>query len=450
MPSDVVVSLMELDQRVITDKVSTESEFEFTHRNGETSILHAYKFPVLNQQNEVIGVGGISADVTDSKQLEESLRQAQKMEAVGQLTGGVAHDFNNLLAVTLANAQMLQLALAESKEERAMAGYIVKASQRGAELTHRLLAFSRQPTLLPKTLCLIELCLWMDELLKRSLGETIEIEIDIGSHRAAWNVMADPGQVENAMLNLVINASHAMSGGGTVSVGIENAIVTNQDWAKRWEGRPGKYVELRVSDTGTGIPAHALTDVFNPLYTTKGVGQGSGLGLGMVYGLARQSDGFATIESKEGEGTQVSIYLPRAKLKTAVENAPEHKGEILRGRGEIILLVEDETAVRKATTSLLKKLGYNVLVAEDRAGAMELISTDRQVDMLLSDMVLPGGMNGIDIINRIHEQRPALKCLFMSGYAELPDQMLPKDAEILPKPVDMVLLAAKTRAVLDA
>ncbi len=404
--------------------------------------------PIFDEHGVFHGYRGASTDVTQQILTEEQLRQALKMEAIGQLTGGVAHDFNNLLAVTLPNAQMLEAELEDRDDLLAMARSIITASQHGAELTHRLLAFSRRQSLQPKTIDLGLLCSEMNGLLRLSLGETFKIELI--ARDKSLNVLADPGQVENALLNLALNASHAMPRGGTLTITVEHVSVTSQEWAERWQGQPGEYVALGVADTGTGMTADVLSHVFEPFFTTKSVGQGSGLGLSMVYGFAQQSGGFVAIDSEEGKGTTVMIYLPKAPANQTVTNARTPDADLGNGRGETVLVVEDAVAVRNATIMLLEKLGYTALTAEDAASALEVASSGERIDLLISDIALPGGLNGIEICNRIRELRPGLKCLFMTGYSTVSDEDLPEGTEILSKPVSISDFSTKVSQVLEA
>jgi PAS domain S-box-containing protein len=387
-------------------------------------------------------------DITDIKTLEHQLIQAQKMEAVGQLPGGVAHDFNNLLSAVMTNAQLLELQLGDDNASRLMASQIVQVARRGAELTHRLLAFSRKQALQPESISLNALVNGMRNLLQRSLGETIEIKMIAGNQIS--NVLADSGQVENALVNLAINASHAMPDGGMLTIAMVNATISNPEWADLWEGQTGDYVALKVTDTGTGIDPETLQHVFEPFFTTKEVGEGSGLGLSMVYGFAQQSGGFTTIESEVGAGTSVTIYLPISPNSRPSKKAIGEVMALRQGLGETILLIEDEEAVRVATRKILSKLGYRVLATNDGVEARRLIAEEQRIDLLLSDLILPGGMNGFEIYHEIHQTRPDMKCLFMSGYSSVPDHQRPDDAELLEKPVDMRLLTTRIREILDA
>ena len=409
--------------------------------------IRANAVPMFDEKGVFRGYRGASTDATQQIATEEQLRQAIKMEAIGQLTGGVAHDINNLLAVTLPNAQVLETELEGRDDLLAMARSIIKASEHGAELIDRLLAFSRKQSLRPKTIDLGLLCSEMNGLLGRSLGEAIKIDLITGDE--ARKVLADPHGVESALLNLAINARHAMPSGGTLTIEIKDVSVTSQAWAETWQGQPGAYVALRVTDPGTGMPADVLSHVFEPFFTTKAVGQGSGLGLSMVYGFAQQSGGFVAIESEQGKGTTVTIYLPKVQADQTIAKAPKPDADIGNGRGETILVVEDAPAVRNATILLLNKLGYTALSAEDGAGALEVASSGERIDLLISDMVLPGGLNGIEICNRVRELRPGLKCLFMTGYSSVSDDDLPEGTEILSKPIWMDEFDTKLRQVFD-
>jgi PAS domain S-box-containing protein len=402
--------------------------------------------PVFDKNGNFAGYQGTSTDITRQIEVENQLRQSQKLEAVGQLTGGVAHDFNNLLAVTMSNGQMLEMALQERNDLSSMAHSIVAASERGAELTHRLLAFSRKQTLRPQILQLDVLCEEMHNLLLRSLGETLEIKITI--HDEPWNVLADPGEIESALLNLSINASHAMPDGGKLGIAVKNISVTDREWVEGWEGRTGDYVVLQVSDSGTGMPEDVIKHAFEPFFTTKEIGQGSGLGLSMVHGFAQQSGGFATIESQLSIGTTVSIYLPRVEAQQAAQEVGEIETNLAKGDGELILLVEDEEAVRETTVNILEMLGYAVVAAQNSEEALALASSLDRIDLMVSDVVLPGQLNGIQTYELIRKARPDLKCLFMSGYMSKFNDALPDGAWLLTKPVPLRMLANSVKTFL--
>jgi CheY-like chemotaxis protein len=369
------------------------------------------------------------------------------MEAVGQLTGGVAHDFNNLLSATMTNAQLLEISLEGSEELQIMAGEIIKASRRGAELTHRLLAFSRKQTLQPKSLDLHGLCEGMMDMLQRSLGEDIEIELVPA--QSLWSVLADPGQVENALLNLAINARDAMLEGGKLTITMENNHLDKAQKELIPTNDTDAFVSLTVTDTGIGIPQEILSQVFDPFFTTKEVGKGSGLGLSMVYGFAQQSGGFTEIKSKRNEGTSVSIYLRKAEPEPIAASSVSIDSNLHLGNGEIILLVEDNENVQQAIAAMLKVLGYTVHSAQNGVMALNIAQQSDDIDLLLTDIVLPGDMNGIELSEKIRADQPKLKCLFMSGYAALPNHQIPINGELVGKPFEIESIAIKLREILD-
>jgi CheY-like chemotaxis protein len=368
------------------------------------------------------------------------------MEAVGQLTGGVAHDFNNLLAVIMGNAELLTTA--SRGEAVTLAQRIVRAAQRGGELTQRLLAFSRRQPLRPQTIDLGVLARDMTELIERTLGETITVETDAAP--GLWPALADPGQVENALLNLAINARDAMAGGGRLVIRCRNVTLDESYVAHNPEAEPGEYVMLAVRDTGGGMTREVREHAFEPFFTTKEVGQGSGLGLSMVYGFAQQSNGYLAIDSTPGAGTEVSLYLPRATSAAPVVETPPPV-ESPRGRGETVLVVEDDADVRAMTVDMVESLGYRVVAAGDAAAALETLAAEA-VDLMLSDIVLPGGASGSELADRARERFPGLKVVFMSGYSA--DALrgrtgLPAGTLLLDKPFEKQALAKGLRDTLD-
>jgi len=359
-----------------------------------------------------VGYRGTASDITDLHDTEERLRQAQKMEAVGQLTGGVAHDFNNLLAIILGNAEML---LEDLGQENARVQAVIRAATRGADLTQRLLAFSRRQPLRPEPIDLGSLVAGMMDMLRRSLGEAIDISFvpDKGLRTAT----ADPGLLENALLNLAINARDAMAGAGNLVIETTNAVLDESYAATRTDVVAGDYVLLTVTDTGDGMSPEVLKRAFEPFFTTKDIGKGSGLGLSMIFGFAKQSGGHVAIYSEEGKGTTVKLYLPQtgAKAKHMEVSARE---DVPRGRGETVLVVEDDGDVRELAVLLLEELGYEVIEARDGKSGLAVLEEVPGIDLLLADMVLAGGMSGRDLANEATRQNGGLKVLFMSGYAE--------------------------------
>ncbi|MCZ6742210.1 MAG: PAS-domain containing protein [Alphaproteobacteria bacterium] len=377
-------------------------------------------------------------DITERKRAEEKLHQAQKMEVMGQLTGGVAHDFNNLLAVIMGNTELL---LDEIGHDNEKADAVLRAATRGAELTQRLLSFSRRQPLFPRPVDLGALADGLLDLLKRTLGETIEVSTDIAP--GLWLAQADPGQVENALMNLALNARDAMPGGGKLTIACANVALDDDFLAENFEVVADDYVVLAVGDTGTGMAEEVLAHAIEPFYTTKEVGKGSGLGLSMVYGFAKQSRGHVVIDSEEGKGTTVSLYLPRA-LSDTEARADTRGEEVPTGRGETILVVEDDAEVRNLVESIVDSLGYRVITASTAAAAQTALES-QEIDLVFSDVILPGGVNGPDFARHARDRCPNLKVLFMSGYpadSANQDGALGPDAVLLNKPFHKKDIAA--------
>ncbi|MBX6324008.1 MAG: PAS domain S-box protein, partial [Rhodospirillaceae bacterium] len=418
--------------------------------------LDGTAFPLDLSLDEIVLEGrrryiGTIRDLTDRRATEEQLRQAQKMEAVGELTGGLAHDFNNLLTVVLGNAELLAEGLADHPRLRQFAETTRDAAQRGAELTRRLLAFSRRQTLQPVVLDLNKLVLDVEKLLRRTLGEHIDIETVM--HAGLWKVHVDPGQLEAALVNLALNARDAMPEGGKLTIETANARLDDSYAAAHAEVTPGQYVVTTVTDTGTGMPAEVRDRAFEPFFTTKDVGKGTGLGLSMVYGFVKQSGGHVKIYSEMGQGTAVKIYLPRAQLPHPEPGpAPAPASERTPTGSEHILVVEDDFLVRGYVTEQLRALGYAVDEAPDGPTALRLLPSLGHVDLLLTDVVMPGGMNGRQLAERAQAQQPGLRVLYTSGYTEnaiIHHGRLDPGVHLLTKPFRKVELARKVRAVLD-
>ena len=356
---------------------------------------------------------GILHDLTSYVRQRDALERAQKMEAVGQLTGGLAHDFNNLLTVIIGNLELLEMQLGDSSKPRQLLKEALEASELGAKLTTQLLAFSRKQTLEPTTVKLNELVTTVKPLLARTLGDQITIVTDLAEDLSP--TLTDPGQVENTILNLAINARDAMPNGGTLTIVTKN-VVLDEDYATtQVDVEPGRYVALSVTDTGVGMPADVVSRAFEPFFTTKGVGAGSGLGLSMVYGFAKQSGGHVSIYSEEGLGSTITLYLPPAASEPMMKKLSAD--DIPTSKNETILVVEDDPRVRRLTVTRLEGLGYHILAAENGPAAMNILRGKNKVDLVLSDVVMPGGMTGFEVADKALEINPKLKVLLVTGYA---------------------------------
>ena len=341
--------------------VPSEVECPIIHPSGNVRTVISSGLSHRDQTRGVRRWIGTTSDITKRKQAAEELHQAQKMEAVGQLTGGVAHDFNNLITIIIGSFELLRGDVKNDSVNGKLIDLGTKAAERGAALTYRLLAFSRKQTLLPTTIDLNSLIPGMTDMLRRTLGERIKIRFK--SSENLWTCQADPSQLENAFLNLAINARDAMPDGGILSIETANMMIDDQFFAAQADVEPGRYIMLSVSDTGTGIPTETLKHVFEPFFTTKGVGKGSGLGLSMVYGFAKQSGGNATIYSEQDERTTVKIYIPQSTAEDGATDRKSTAGDIPVAQGERILVVEDNPDVRTLAVALLSNLGYEIVEA---------------------------------------------------------------------------------------
>jgi len=410
------------------------------HPGGELGGLMA----VLNQTAE-----SLEAQRAEIDELDRRLRQAQKMEAIGQLTGGIAHDFNNLLTVILGNAELLVDSLAHQPELRGLAEMSATAAERGAELTGRLLAFARLQALDPRAVEVDRLVDDMSAMLRRTLGEQIGIETVYAKELCRGYV--DRGQLEAALLNLCINARDAMADGGHLTIELANAEL-DEDYAQRHgDVTPGRYLMIAVSDTGTGMTPEVLAHAFEPFFTTKEVGKGSGLGLSMVYGFIKQSEGHVNIYSEPGGGTTVRLYVPCAETEAAVVQDAA-RDEAAPGGDETILLVEDDEMVRAFVARQLEGLGYRVLQAVNGQDALTALEREPGIDLLFTDVVMPGGMGGRELAEAAHAMRPDLPVLFTSGYTEnaiVHQGRLDAGVHLLNKPYRRTALARKVRLVLD-
>jgi signal transduction histidine kinase/CheY-like chemotaxis protein len=399
------------------------------------------------------------------RESEETLLQAQKMESVGQLTGGIAHDFNNMLTVIIGNLETMQRRLKRTQPNGLSidalaalvkpAEFALQGAHSAAKLTHRLLAFARRQPLAPVRADLNKIVSGVADLLRRTMGETIAFETVMAA--GLWPTFVDINQLENAVLNLAVNARDAMPNGGHLTIETANSFL-DEAYARQFgDVAPGQYVLLSVTDTGAGIPPDLLRRVFEPFFTTKSHGQGSGLGLAMVHGFVKQTGGHIRIYSEVNEGTTVKIYLPRlnqaAEVAASLEEMPQRTGSVVPARSsETILVVEDNEDVREYAKSALEELGYTVVVAHDGAGALRIVNDGTHLDLLFTDIVLPGGMNGRQLSYEVLKARPGLAVLFTTGYtpnAIIHHGRLDPDVQLLSKPYTQEDLSRKIRHILE-
>lgn len=407
----------------------------------------------------------LESEIKRRQETEETLRQAHKMEAIGQLTGGIAHDFNNLLTIIIGNLDTVKRQLAKLGPDRSasdVAAMVLKqvdvammASRNAAKLTHRLLAFARRQPLEPKRVDCNRLISGMSELLRRTLGEVVNLEVVLGG--GLWSALADPNQLENAILNLAVNARHAMPEGGKLTIETTNAYLDEAYVRRFGDLQAGQYVQISVADTGNGIPPDVLDRVFEPFFTTKAAEAGSGLGLAMVHGFVKQTGGHVRIYSEVGHGTTVKIYLPRLHDAEMVASAPmpstENIAPAARARpDETILLVEDNEGVREYARAALEELGYTIIEAANAADALRLANDGARIDLLFTDVVLPGGVSGRQLSDSLLKLRPALPVLYTTGYtrnAIVHHGRLDPDVHLLNKPYTQQDLLRKVRELLD-
>ncbi|MGA7996356.1 MAG: ATP-binding protein, partial [Bradyrhizobium sp.] len=369
---------------------------------------------------------------------------------VGQLTGGIAHDFNNLLTGIVGSLDLLQTRLNQGRTDN-VARYInaaMTSANRAAALTHRLLAFARRQPLIPKSVDVNQLVVSLEDLLRRTIGETIDLQIIAAAD--LWSTLCDPNQLESALLNLAINARDAMPDGGKLTIATSNARLDSVT-ADTPALSPGDYVCITVTDTGVGMSAEVAARAFDPFFTTKPIGQGTGLGLSMIYGFARQSNGHVTIDSKIGQGTAVRLYLPRHHGDIAASQASAARTAEHAATGETVLVIEDEPVVRGVILEMLDEQGYRTLEAVDGPSGLKILRSGERIDLLVTDVGLPG-MNGRQVADQARESRPDLNILFITGYAEsvaIADGFLQPGMEMITKPFDLDHLAQRIRAMIS-
>jgi PAS domain S-box-containing protein len=470
--------IMETDRRIMQGGVREQIEEQVNLADGSAATWLSVKAPMFNDSGEVIGLIGSSIDVTARKQaeaavqelnqtleqrisvamlerqqIEDALRHSQKMEAVGQLTGGIAHDFNNLLAgisgsLELVTARLVQGRLADVDKYVSVAQGAVR---RAASLTHRLLAFSRRQTLSPEVTSVNGLIQGMEELIARTVGPSIEIQVIARSD--LWPALIDPAQLESSLLNLCLNARDAMPGGGRIVIETRN-LWLDESVDLEHGGAAGDYLCIRVTDNGAGMSPAVVAKAFEPFFTTKPIGAGTGLGLSMVYGFVRQSGGQINIESEEGSGTCVVMYLPRHTAEVVTQTPPSPGvEEVLDGHGETVLIVDDEPSVRMLVSEVLAGLGYICIEAADALGGLQVLQSDVRIDLLISDVGLPGGMNGRQMADAAREYRTGLPVLFITGYAEtsvLDKCHLEPSTQVLTKPFALDTLASRIKELIGS
>jgi PAS domain S-box-containing protein len=416
-----------------------------------TGIVEAVATPVLDEMIEAGRIVVSARDVTESRRLEEQLRQAQKMEAVGQLTGGIAHDFNNLLTGISGSLEILGRRIAEerfSNIERYL-NLAQASTRRAAALTQRLLAFSRRQTLDPKPTDVNRLVSGMEDLIRRTVGPSIEVEV-VGAG-GLWLTQIDQSQLENTLLNLVINARDAMPDGGRITVETANKWLDHRV-ANTRELPPGQYIALSVTDTGSGMTPEVIKQAFDPFFTTKPLGQGTGLGLSMIHGFVRQSGGQVRLYSEVGRGTTVGLYFPRFAGNLDEVEVAGAETAIGTGHGETVLVIDDEQTVRALIADVLDEAGYRVLDAADGSAGLKILQSAVRIDLLITDVGLPGGFNGRQVADAARNTRPDLKVLFITGYAEnavVGNGHLDRGMQVITKPFEMKALAARVRDIID-
>ncbi len=445
-----------------------QTEFRLRRADGAWRWHIARAVPVHDEAGKVVRWIGTNTDIDDQKNAEsllekrleersqalalseEALRQAQKMEAVGQLTGGIAHDFNNLLQGITGALDRVQNRIAQGRHndvDRFLKA-AVESANRAAALTHRLLAFSRRQTLDPRPTDANRLIGGMEELIRRTMGPNVRVEV-VGAG-GLWPVRVDPSQLENSLLNLCINARDAMPEGGTLTIETANKWLDERA-ARERELPPGQYVSLCVTDTGIGMTPEVIARAFDPFFTTKPLGQGTGLGLSMIYGFVRQSGGQVRIYSEEGQGTTMCLYFPR-HMGVVEEDVPQGAEMMERGFGETVLVVDDEATVRMLIAEVLSESYYNIVEAGDGPSALKILESNRRIDLMITDVGLPGGMNGRQVADAARVLRKDLKVLFITGYAEnaaVGNGHLDAGMEILAKPFAMSTLANKVREMIE-
>ncbi len=448
-PDDLPENIRLFNEMKAGIRTHYEIEKRYIRKDGSIIWVRSNVFRLSDEASEDGYAVTLNEDFTMRKQLEEQLRQSQRMEAVGQLTGGVAHDFNNLLGIMIGNAEVLEKKAGDDGKLQSHIDALKKAISRASSLTSRLLAFSRQQPLIPSVTDISTLVDNLEDMLHRTLGEPFELHIEHNPN--LWNAIVDPNQLDNALVNLAINARDAMASGGDLTIRTTN-ITLDQTYTKMHEGvTEGDYVEIAVSDRGIGMPQTILEKAFEPFFTTKEFGKGSGLGLSMVYGFIIQSEGHIAIYSEENHGTTVKLYLPRSHEHVKSNEKLAEISKLERG-SERILVVEDNLEIRNIAITVLGEQGYDIVEAENGEEAVKLLEENKPIDLLFTDIILPGGMNGVEIADIARRLQPGIDVLLTTGYADnvaVPEGQIDHDTDLINKPYNRLALLQMVRGIFD-
>ncbi|HEY5755481.1 MAG TPA: GAF domain-containing protein [Steroidobacter sp.] len=445
---DRAIGLPDRSLSLVATKGKFEGEGWRMRKDGSRFWASVLIDPIYGPDHEVVGYAKITRDMTERRLIQEQLNQAQKMEAVGQLTGGVAHDFNNLLTVILGNLDTVQRRAPEDERLQRAIEHATRGAERAAALTHQLLAFARRQPLNPKPTAVNQLVTTLLELIRRTLPETITVQSRLSA--GVGQVSVDPNQMESALLNLAVNARDAMDGKGTLTISTELVNVDEDEALRLGDLRIGPHAVISVIDNGAGMSAEVIARAFDPFFTTKPIGQGTGLGLSQVFGFVKQSGGTVKLHSESGQGTTVKVYLPRVDA-SAVARPERDSDEAPRGNNETVLVVEDEDDVRAYSIECLEELGFSVLHSANGPSALQMIADHPEIRLLFTDVGLPE-MSGRELAQQARRMRPELPVLFTTGYAQdviFQQGKLERNAELLTKPFNRTQLAERVRHLLD-
>ena len=435
--------------------VSYDIEFRMRHKDGHWVDIKSVGFVERDDKGRPVRFAGTHSDISERKLVETALRQTQRMETVGQLTGGIAHDFNNLLAIILGNLELLERHQGLDAQARELVNRALATCERAAALTRKLLSFSRRKSGGSSLVRVNDKITGMEHLLSRSLTASIQLKLSLEPN--LWDVVVDPDDLENMILNLAVNSRDAMPKGGVISIETSNQLIDESFVRLNPGSRCGAFVRICITDTGSGMSADVLERAFEPFFTTKGAGKGTGLGLSMAYGFVQRSSGFVKVESEMGEGTSFGIFLPRAEEPREAPLVPQEKLKQAPGGCETILVLDDEEMLAQTACSHLETLGYTTIKAKNPIHALTILEGNPDVDLLFSDVIMPGAMNGYKLALEAHAAYPSLKVMLTSGFIDRDENTVNGDAEyaarltatLLPKPYSLDELAYSVRKILD-